>query len=143
LLKGRNLAGKTKQPDPWYLMRLNLFLTMLGVRSGRMSEAPRIPALIDDRMPVEDLALLATQLKIRILEKVEPGQDWAVFSIHLGARGRWCFRFNGKIRREWYGRTFGEAIEKLMAWLELDEERTLNLTLGLTEDGRFREESGI
>ena len=103
-----------------------------------MSDAPRIPALIDDRMSVKDLALLATQLKARILEKVEPGQDWAAFSIHLGARGRWCFRFNGKTSREWYGWSFGEAIEKLLAWLELDEERTLNLTLGLTEDGRFR-----
>ena len=108
-----------------------------------MSDAPRIPALIDDRMPVKDLALLATQLKIRILEKVEPGQDWAAFNIHFGARGRWCFAFSGKIRREWYGQSFGEALEKVTAWLELDEAQALNLTLGLTEDGRFRKESGI
>jgi glycine/D-amino acid oxidase-like deaminating enzyme len=41
------------------------------------------------------------------------------------------------------GWTFGEVLGKLMAWLELDEEQTLNLTLGLTEDGRFRDESGV
>ena len=46
-------------------------------------------------------------------------------------------------RREWYGWTFGEVLGKLMAWLELDEEQTLNLALGLTEDGRFRDESGV
>jgi hypothetical protein len=116
---------------------------MSGARSGGMSDAPRIPALIDERMSVKDLTLLAVELKARILEKVEPGQQWAAFSIHLGARGRWCIRFDGKIRHEWYGWTFGEVLGKLMAWLELDEEQTLNLTLGLTEDGRFRDESGV
>jgi hypothetical protein len=101
-----------------------------------MSDAPWIiPVLIDERMPVKHLTQLAAELKTRILEKVEPGQGWAAFSIHLGARGRWCFAFDGKIRREWYGKTFGEALGKLTAWLELDEKQTLHLTLG--GDGRF------
>jgi hypothetical protein len=107
-----------------------------------MSHAPGIPALIDERMPVKDLTLFVTELKARILEKVEPGQDWATFSIHLGACGRWCFRFNGKTSREWYGWTFGEVLGKLMAWLELDDEQVSNLTPGLTEDGRFRDAGG-
>jgi hypothetical protein len=102
-----------------------------------------MPVAIDERMPVKHLALLATELKARILEKLEPGQDWAGFSIHLGARGRWCFDFDGNIRRQWYGRTFGEALEKLAAWLELDEVQTLNLTLGLTEDGRFPDPGSV
>jgi hypothetical protein len=29
--------------------------------------------------------------------------------------------FDGKIRREWHGKTFGEALRKLTAWLEIDE----------------------
>jgi hypothetical protein len=107
-----------------------------------MSRPSRIPVSIDERMPVKYLAQLAAELKIRILEKVEPGQNWAAFNIHFGARGRWCFAFSGKIRREWYGQSFGEALEKLTAWLELDEAQALNLTLGLTEDGRFREPDG-
>ena len=62
-----------------------------------MSDAPWIiPVLIDERMPVKHLTQLAAELKTRILEKVEPGQDWAAFSIHLGARGRWCFAFDAK-----------------------------------------------
>ena len=69
-------------------------------------------------MPVKDLSALAMALRSRILEKLDPGQDWAGLSIHLGAHGRWCFRFDGKVRREWYGQTFGEALTKLTAWLE-------------------------
>ena len=102
----------------------------------------RMPVAIGEELPVRGLAALAAELKTRILERVEPGQDWAGFSIHLSARGRWCFAFHGKIRREWYGRTFDETLDKLMAWLELDEAQILNLTLGLTEDGRFRDPGG-
>ena len=98
---------------------------------------------IDGRMPVKQLAPLAAELKTRILAKLEPGQDWAGFSIHLSDRSRWCFAFDGRIRREWYGHSFGEAREKLTAWLELDEAETLNLTLCLTEDGRFRGAGGV
>jgi hypothetical protein len=99
----------------------------------------RMPSALGEELPVRDLAALAGELKARILERLEPGQDWAGFSIHLAARGRWCFAFQGKIRREWYGRTFGEVLEKLAAWLELDETQALNLTLSLTKDGRSRE----
>lgn len=102
----------------------------------------RVPAPVSEELPVKDLAVLAAELKARILERVEPGQDWAGFSIHLGARGRWCFAFHGKIRHEWYGKTFGEALDKLTAWLELDEAQISNLTIGLTEDGRFRDTEG-
>ena len=108
-----------------------------------MNRGPRIPIPVDERMPVKHLAALAAELKARILERLEPGQDWAGFSIHLSARGRWCFAFDGKIRREWYGKTFAEALDKLTAWLELDEAQIVNPTPGLTEDGRFRDANGV
>ena len=84
-----------------------------------MSRSAKIPVPINDGLPVKYLALLATDLKARILERLEPGQEWAGLSIHLGVHGRWCFRFNGNIRREWYGQSFEEALAKLTNWLEL------------------------
>jgi hypothetical protein len=107
-----------------------------------MTRAYRPVATVDEEIPVRCLGALAAELKTCILERIEPGQDWAGFAIHLTARGRWCFAFDGKIRREWYGRTFSEALDKLTAWLELDEAQAMNLALGLTEDGRFRESDG-
>ena len=83
-----------------------------------MSRGPQFPMPIDGGMPVRCLALFAAELKACILERVEPGQEWAGLSIHLGAQGRWCIRFNGKIRCEWYGHSFDEAVAKLTAWLE-------------------------
>lgn len=102
----------------------------------------RIPVAIDDAMPVKYLGSVAAELKTRILERLEPGQDWAGFSIQLSARGRWCFAFDGQVRREWYGHSFGEVLAKLATWLELDEAEMLNLTLGLTADGRFHDAEG-
>jgi hypothetical protein len=103
-----------------------------------MNRACPSVAAFDGEMPVRRLDGLVADLKTCILERLEPGQDWAGFAIHLTASGRWCFVFDGKIRREWYGRSFSEALDKLRAWLELDEAQAMNLTLGLSEDGRFR-----
>lgn len=107
-----------------------------------MNRAYPFIAAFDGEMPVRCLDALVVELKACILERLEPGQDWAGFAIHLSARGRWCFVFDGKVRREWYGRNFSEALDKLTAWLELDEAQAINLTLGLTEDGRFRDAGG-
>jgi hypothetical protein len=111
-------------------------------RHGQMSGAYQPATTFDEEMPVRCLGALVAELKACILERLEPGQDWAGFAVHLTARGRWCFVFDGTVRREWYGRTFSEALDKLTAWLELDEAQAMNLTLGLAEDGRFRGAEG-
>jgi hypothetical protein len=78
--------------------------------------------VIEERVPVKYL----TNLLYERSSLGRPGRRSA-FTAVLVAGG--VSRFHGKIRREWYGQTLGKKLHHAI-WLKLDEEQTLNLTLG-------------
>jgi hypothetical protein len=65
-------------------------------RHGRMSGAYQPATTFDEEMPVRCLGALVAELKACILERLEPGQDWAGFAVHLTARGVGALSLTGR-----------------------------------------------